>query len=166
MKIQKVNESKIVRFFKDRCSANEKVKFFAGDYTNPQKQAEWKTRIEFYKDIHTKASFLRANLLRASGRERPQPIEIDIDYLLLIGFKQKWICNLAGTPLEFTRGGQWWQRKWCNPNSCTIDRIDSNKGYIPNNIQLLTWKINSLKQDFPHLEFVEICRIIAERFPK
>jgi hypothetical protein len=164
MNIQRVCESKIVRFFHERCSYQEKVKFFREDRDLLQKKAEWQARVDFYEDIKAKAVFLRENLARASRRENPQPIEIDVDYLLLIGVKQKWVCNYTGVPLEFIRGTQIWQGKHCNPHSCTIDRIDSSKGYVPGNVQLLIWKVNSLKQDFSQLELFEISSKIVERF--
>ena len=68
---------------------------------------------------------------------------------------------MTGTDLEFTRGGQTWLGKWCNPNSCTIDRIDSSKGYVEGNIQLITWQANCLKQNVPNDEFIEFCKDVA-----
>lgn len=162
MKVQKVCESKVVKFFHEKCSYKEKRRFFKNGIT-PEKETEWNIRVNFYKDLKAKATFLRENLARAAKRDNPETIEITVDYLLLLGVKQKWMCNIYGVPLEFVRGGQWWQNNWCNPSSCTIDRIDSDKGYIPGNVQLLTWKANCFKQDFSQEELFEFANSFLNR---
>jgi hypothetical protein len=48
-----------------------------------------------------------------------------------------------------------WQNKWCNPNSCTIDRIDPTQGYHKGNVQLLTHRANTWKSNFTHQELQE-----------
>jgi len=107
-------------------------------------------------------TFLAANLRRASNRSNfSQIIEVDLDYVYEIGERQDWLCALTGEDLEFTRGGTYWGGKWCNPKSCTIDRIDSSKGYIEGNIQLVTWEANFHKQNIPNDEFIEFCEAVT-----
>jgi hypothetical protein len=106
-----------------------------------------------------KLIFLSQNLRRASARRNAKLIDIDLDYLYEIGESQNWLCNLTDIPLEFERGGRYSGQ--CNPNSCTIDRIDSHFGYIEGNIQLLTWRINDLKNKFTQEELIDICRKIS-----
>lgn len=106
---------------------------------------------------------LRRNLCRANGRKGAErkPIEVSLDYLYEIGEKQKWRCTLTNTPLEFERGGRMFAGVWSNPNSCTIDRIDSTKGYIEGNIQLLSWKANCTKGGCDQTEYINICREVV-----
>jgi hypothetical protein len=114
-------------------------------------------------EMWIRLKFLRENLDRASRRgAKSQHIDIGLDRLYKIGEEQDWKCALTGQPLEFTRGGTSWGGKWCNPNSCTLDRINSNKGYIKGNIQLVTWKVNCIKQHFNNSEFIDICRQISK----
>jgi hypothetical protein len=40
----------------------------------------------------------------------------------------------------------------------SVDRIDSSKGYIPGNIQMVTAQVNFGKSDFTQEEFDEMCR--------
>ena len=49
-------------------------------------------------------------------------------------------CPVLGMPLRPSRRG-------LSPNSPSIDRIDSSKGYTPDNIQIVSWRANSLKKD-------------------
>lgn len=107
--------------------------------------------------------FLRQNLARAGSRgDASQEILVDADYCFSVGEKQGWRCALTGDLLEFERGGTYWGGKWCNPKSCTIDRIDSNLGYVEGNIQLVTWEVNCIKQHFENNEFVKLCTKVAD----
>jgi|688.fasta_scaffold291909_3 hypothetical protein len=122
------------------------------------------TRNQFRLDIlWQRIKFLRQNLSRAANRGAySKEISVDLDYLYKIGEKQNWLCALTGIPLEFTRGGTYWGGKWCNPNSCTIDRINNNKGYVKGNVQLVTWKANCMRNHWPLKEFINLCKQIAK----
>jgi hypothetical protein len=112
-----------------------------------------------FQEVKEILTFLAANLRRAANRgSSSQKIEVDLDYVYDVGASQDFQCALTGYDLEFTRGGEYWMGKWCNPYSCTIDRIDSSKGYVEGNIQLVTWKANCLKQHLDNSEFIEFCK--------
>lgn len=99
--------------------------------------------------------FLIQNIARAKNRgKKSWPNDLHPIDVYLVGEKQKWKCNLTGVRLEFERGGQHWQNRWCNPESCVIDRIDSTKGYTIDNIQLVTHRANTWKSDFSHEELL------------
>jgi hypothetical protein len=112
--------------------------------------------------LNTRYRFLNENLSRAKKRENAQEVSIDPWYLLEIGDCQNWKCALTGWDLEFQRGGTNWGGKWCNPMSCTIDRLDNNYGYIPGNVQLVTWKANMIKNHLSNDEFVNLCKAVAK----
>lgn len=48
-----------------------------------------------------------------------------------------------------------------NPKMMSIDRLDSSKGYILDNICLTTWEINKMKSEINFGRFIEICRNIS-----
>ena len=48
--------------------------------------------------------------------------------------------------------------------SVVFDRIDSNKGYTPNNICLVTSSVNSMKNSLTHEEFIYLIKLIASNF--
>jgi hypothetical protein len=154
MKIKKVCESETYKYFLEERGPYQKNYW--------ERDASYETAQETLVEIRHILAFLRQNLQRAANRtENTQPIEVDLDYIYDIGAEQDFYCALTGEELEFTRGGQYWLGKWCNPNSCTIDRIDSDKGYIEGNIQLITWKANCLKQHLNNSEFIEFCKDVA-----
>lgn len=131
---------------------------------NPTKReiSDWNWRQQNFKEVKEILVFLAANLRRANNRgSASHKIEVDLDYVYDVGASQDFLCALTGEELEFTRGGSQWLGKWCNPNSCTIDRIDSSKGYVKGNIQLITWKANCLKQHLDNKEFIEFCKDVA-----
>ena len=100
-----------------------------------------------------KLKFIQQNISRAKNRgTKSWPSEITKFDVYNIGQKQNWKCAITGDELEFVRGGGKWQNKWCNPQSCTIDRIDPTKGYTVDNIQLLTHKANTWKSSFSNEE--------------
>ena len=50
-----------------------------------------------------------------------------------------------------------------NRGTASIDRIDSSKGYIKENIQWVHKDVNLMKMDLSHDRFLEICKIITEK---
>lgn len=158
IKIQKVYQSRTYQFYK-KNTPKRKTKFMT--------QSEFLFFRDQRKQINHKLIFLRQNLVRAANRiNKKFNIEIDLDYLYDIGESQNWKCALSGSDLEFRRGGSIWLNQYCNPNSCTIDRIDSTKGYIKDNIQLVTWRANTAKNGMDHNEFLQLCFSIYEHHRK
>jgi hypothetical protein len=48
--------------------------------------------------------------------------------------------------------------------NCSLDRINSNKGYIKGNIQWVYKSINIVKNTLEHKEFIFLCKKIADKF--
>jgi len=159
--IKTVFESEVYKEFKDLRGEN-KTQLMRRDPTKKEIE-DWNWREENFQEVKKILTFLRSNLTRAANRgEASQQIKVDLDYVYHVGAGQDFLCALTGVELEFTRGGQKWLGKWCNPNSCTIDRIDSSKGYVQGNIQLITWKANCLKQHLDNQEFIDFCKDVAD----
>lgn len=159
--IQTIYESTFYQEFKELRGENRTQLMLRNPYK--KEIAEWEWRQENFKEVKNILSFLRANLTRAANRgSYSQTIDVDLDYVYQVGSSQDFFCALSGVELEFTRGGEIWLGKWCNPNSCTIDRINSSKGYVKGNIQLVTWKANCFKQHATNEEFIEFCKNVAQ----
>lgn len=54
-------------------------------------------------------------------------------------------CPILGIPLFFVESDN--SKKSKNPNSPSIDRIDSSKGYVAGNVRIISWRANFLKND-------------------
>lgn len=49
------------------------------------------------------------------------------------------------------------------PNNASLDRIDSAKGYIPGNIQFVSYMANVAKNSFTHEQMLEFCDAVAAK---
>lgn len=63
-------------------------------------------------------------------------------------------CPILGIPLFFLESDS--TKKSKNPNSPSIDRIDSMKGYVVGNIRVISWRANFLKNDATNEELIAI----------
>lgn len=87
-------------------------------------------------------------LERSRSRARKKGFEhnIDIDDIFIPK-----VCPLLGIPL--------FQGKDCViPNSPTLDRIDSSKGYVKGNVWVISYKANTIKNNATVEELEQIAR--------
>jgi hypothetical protein len=78
---------------------------------------------------------INASKQRAKNKDREHNISVeDIKNI----FPEDGCCPIFGMKLEFNNAG-------FRENSPSIDRIDSTKGYTPDNIQIISWKANRIK---------------------
>lgn len=78
---------------------------------------------------------------------------ITIEDILEIYKKQKGLCVYSGIQLQFIN-----TTNKINMNNLSIDRIDSNKGYTKDNIQLLSFCANQAKSNSSHKYFIEFIK--------
>lgn len=64
-------------------------------------------------------------------------------------------CPILGIPLQFNRGS-------VKDNSVTLDRIICSLGYVPGNIQVISWKANKLKSHGTLTEFELIVNYLKQ----
>ena len=97
-----------------------------------------------------------------NGKRRsiPWSKELTIEFLYELLLKQDRKCALTGVNIELTE-----KRKDSNINfskmTASLDRIDSDIGYTPTNIQWVHKDINRLKWAFKQDYFIELCKRVA-----
>lgn len=69
--------------------------------------------------------------------------------------KQGGICVYTGESLDLPEN-------FLSLVNTSIDRIDSNLGYLPDNIQLVSKVVNFMKQSLSHDDFIAICAKITK----
>ena len=79
--------------------------------------------------------------------------DIDLEYVNLLWSRQKGICKLSGLPMSMGVGTK---------NKVSIDRINSNKGYVKGNCQLVTWEVNQAKASLTQSEFIKMSKAVAK----
>jgi hypothetical protein len=112
----------------------------------------WLTRFE---DEELKL-FSKLKNLCTKARLRDQEFDPNVnwEYLFDLWVNQNGECAYSGMPLSIEVN---------HPHSVSLDRIDSNQGYVVGNLQLLSWTVNKMKMDFDEEEFLLICLMIAEK---
>lgn len=81
---------------------------------------------------------------------------LSFEYLAQLLIDQDFRCALSGVPISAMEVN----------NSASLDRIDSTLGYIENNVQWVTSKINMMKQQYTQEEFIEVCLSVAKNANK
>ena len=78
------------------------------------------------------------NRLKSSAKKRSIPFDLTITDLNNLTFPIT--CPVLGIPLKFNRGT-------LRDDSYSIDRIDSSQGYTIDNIEVISWRANRLKNN-------------------
>jgi hypothetical protein len=86
------------------------------------------------------------NRLKSSSKKRNIPFNLKVTELNSLTFPIS--CPILGIPLTVNREQ--------SDNSYSIDRIDSNKGYEIDNIIVISWKANRLKNNASSEELQKI----------
>lgn len=107
----------------------------------------------FSEEELTLFSKLKNLCTKARLRNKEYDPEVDWEYLFDLWDKQNGLCAYSGVPLSY---------KANHPHIVSLDRIDSAIGYVKGNLQLVSWTVNKMKQDFGEELFLEVCFKIAE----
>lgn len=89
------------------------------------------------------------------GRRSPVPLEITICEAWDLFLYQDRKCALSGVPLAFPIKHK--DKGW----TASLDRIDSCKGYLRDNIRWVHKDINMLKRTFDNNYFIHLCKQVA-----
>lgn len=86
--------------------------------------------------------------------------------LTLENLKQQWenqqgICPYTGWTMENPRTSCHSIRSKLHPARASLDRIDSSKGYTPDNIQFVSFMANMAKNRFSDEELLRFCQAVA-----
>ena len=100
-----------------------------------------RTKVQKAQDKYylTDKGWVNVKLKSMRQRSTPEKCNIDQEYLLKL-FNQTSYCPILGLKLE-----RHFNMK--QDNSYSIDRIDSNKGYIKGNIQIISELANRMKNN-------------------
>ncbi len=96
--------------------------------------------------------------LHINADNRKKSFPLSVEYLLEIYNKQNKKCYYTGLDLFFPRNtyelqiGAW---------NASLDRVDSKQGYLTGNVQWVDKRINLLKGNFCHEEFINLCRKVV-----
>jgi hypothetical protein len=75
-------------------------------------------------------------------------------YLADLLIEQDFKCALTGWDIEAMK---------VQVNTASLDRIDSSKGYIEENVQWVHKMVNMSKQSYSQEEFIEMCKAVSSK---
>ena len=90
---------------------------------------------------------------KTNAKLRGIPWNVSFEYLADLLIDQDFKCALSGIEIQAMEV----------TNNASLDRIDSSLGYIENNVQWVTSKVNMMKQHYTQEEFIEVCVSVAQR---
>lgn len=121
------------------------------------KHHQWKGVGEISGDFWYSHVVRSANGYKLNNRERKsKELSITIEEAWNLFLKQNRNCAFTGLTLFFP--SKWKDKSY----TASLDRIDSNKGYILGNVQWVHKHINIMKNKFPSDYFIEMCKLIAK----
>lgn len=94
--------------------------------------------------------------IRGCGSARDLEFSITIEEIWDLFLKQGRRCALSGLELEF--GSSNVKNR---PTTASLDRINSSKGYVIENVQWLHKDVNRMKTDLDQIRFVDLCCLIG-----
>lgn len=92
----------------------------------------------------------------ASKRERVKCF-ITVEHLHDVWQRQEGLCAYTKLPLSSEAH---------QLNTVSLDRIDSDKDYTADNIQLVCVPINRMKLDYSEDQFIQLCKLVAQNVSK
>lgn len=109
------------------------------------------TKQDPYKFHHTIQRYQWRNAINGA-KSRNIEFSISPDYVWGLYLTQDKKCALSGVDIFFGKRHE---------TTASIDRIDSNKGYICGNIQIIHKILNRIKINTPNNEFIMWCKSVA-----
>lgn len=71
------------------------------------------------------------------------------------------VCPVLGIPLTFGLGKGEGQSMMARDSRASLDRIDNDKGYVPGNVVVVSYRANRLKSDAKPSELLRVARFYA-----
>ena len=144
------------------CNIAKLDEDFYPNYTSGGRKRQCKSCHNFQRRYN-----LISNMVsNAKQRAKRNNLEFDIDQEFIIELKSKQgnLCALSGWELDWdhTSSG----KRICPFNRASLDRIDSQKGYTKDNVQLLADMVNRVKNSYDQDLFLEMCLQIASNHEK
>lgn len=103
------------------------------------------------------ASDLYAACREKFRRKKSNAIHAGHEWTIQFGHIE-WVkeCPILGLTLDYFA-------ETTQENSPSFDRLDPNKGYVPGNVQIVSWRANRIKNDGTSEEHERIAQYIRER---
>lgn len=96
---------------------------------------------------------------KSNAKKKKLVIDIDLEYLHTLYIGSGGICPMTGVKMQTVKG----TRKKMNSFAMSIDRIDSDKGYIKGNVRLVSTWYNNAKAHLTDEVTIAMAKRLIER---
>ena len=86
---------------------------------------------------------------------------ITIEYAWELFLIQNKMCALSNVPITLSKHARDGAPCW-KEITASLDRIDSDKGYVTDNVQWVHKEVNYIKRDMDETRFIELCKLIGD----
>lgn len=124
-------------------------------------QQKSKEKTGVYGFLKDRIRNAKANAQRKSTKRPSIEFNIDFDHIKKLYEAQNGLCAVSGIEMTYiSYNTNDFRIK--NPHNISLDRIDSSKGYVPGNVQLVCCIINYMKWDTDMDVFLDACKRVVE----
>jgi len=94
--------------------------------------------------------------LRYSSKARDLPFLVTPGYIWDVYLRQRRLCSMSGEPINFSKTSKDRTRQ-----TASLERINSDRGYEPGNVQWVHKTLQRIKLNMPTDRFLAVCRRVA-----
>lgn len=139
--------------YKCKCDCGNIIETIAGSLTfGDTTSCGCSRRKKYYKEISSTAW----TRIKGCAKERNIRFHISKKYAWNLFLKQNRKCALSGIAIKFAKHFK------DKDQTASLDRIDSSKGYIKDNVQWTHKDINQMKMEFDESKFEKYVKEIYE----
>jgi dUTP pyrophosphatase len=117
-------------------------------------------------DIIYKWFYKKNQQIQHSAKQRGLDFSLTAEMLLEQYKKQNGLCYYTGIPLQLSKTDQWKTQEEASPDILSVDRVNSEIGYIEGNIVLCCLAVNRMKGSYPASDVMGMFSYIAAKHMK
>lgn len=100
-------------------------------------------------------------IIKYGAKQRNIEFDLSIQYLWDLFLYQNRKCALTGIEIYFAKYAT---KNGMLEQTASLDRIDSSKGYIKDNVQWIHKDIQRMKMDLSEEKFLDLCQKVVKHF--
>lgn len=145
-----------VRHKNPEVKAKRRARYIKNSLENPDfKEKQKKISKKYYESILGRAKTIMKGV---DDRCKKKNMECDIDIGLIEDRIISGFCQVTNLPFDLTTK----QDSKKNPYAPSIDRIDQSKGYTRDNVRIVLWQVNLMKNELSDSELLKMCERIVD----
>lgn len=123
---------------------------------DPTKQPSLKEAARRYREKYR----VQRLAYHAINRAKHNGLACDEDYMRALGYSRPTNCPCCGIVLNYAYSGTGKEPLYNGPS---LDRVDTLKGYVAGNVEIICWRCNALKRDSTLKELEQIVQYMRKR---